>query len=74
MAMPFQDPVVNSSTKANQAVSREKVAWKVRPFPMRQVRLGEGPCKQAMEADRKYLHSFPPDRLLHTFRINAGIP
>jgi DUF1680 family protein len=41
---------------------------------MRQVRLGEGPCKQAMEADRKYLHSFPPDRLLHTFRINAGIP
>jgi hypothetical protein len=27
-----------------------------------------------MEADRQYLHSLPPDRLLHTFRINAGIP
>jgi DUF1680 family protein len=41
---------------------------------MKQVRLGEGPCKQAMEADRCYLHSLPPDRLLHTFRINAGFP
>ncbi len=41
---------------------------------MKQVRLGEGPCKVAMEADRRYLHSLPPDRLLHTFRINAGIP
>ncbi len=27
-----------------------------------------------MEADRKYLGSLPPDRLLHTFRISAGIP
>jgi DUF1680 family protein len=41
---------------------------------MQQVRLGEGPCKLAMEADRQYLRSLPPDRLLHTFRINAGIP
>ena len=53
---------------------REKVAWKARPFPMKQVRLGEGPCKAAMEADRQFLHSLPPDRLLHTFRINAGMP
>jgi len=41
---------------------------------MKQVRLGQGPCKIAMEADRQYLHSLPPDRLLHTFRVNAGIP
>jgi DUF1680 family protein len=27
-----------------------------------------------MKADRQYLRSLPPDRLLHTFRINAGIP
>jgi uncharacterized protein len=40
---------------------------------MKQVRLGHGPCTAAMEADRKYLHSLPPDRLLHTFRINAKI-
>ncbi len=73
-----QDPVVNTMVdpkkKDGKPVSREKVSWKVRPFPMKQVRLGEGPCKVAMEADRQYLHSLPPDRLLHTFRINAGIP
>ena len=69
-----QDPVVNTTTKDGKTVSREKVGWRVRPFPMKQVRLGDGPCKIAMEADRQYLHSLPPDRLLHTFRINAGIP
>jgi DUF1680 family protein len=74
LAGPFQDPVVNTVEKDGKTVGRDKVAWKVRPFPMRQVRLGDGPCKQAMEADRQYLHSLPPDRLLHTFRINAGIP
>jgi DUF1680 family protein len=70
---PFQDPVVNTVVKDGKTVSREKIAWRVRPFPMKQVRLGQGPCTQAMEADRKYLRSLPPDRLLHTFRINAGL-
>ena len=74
MAIPPQDPVVNTTQKDGKSVSREKVPWKVRPFPMKQVRLGEGSCRVAMEADRQYLHSLPPDRLLHTFRINAGLP
>ena len=68
-----QDPVVNAVPKDGKIISRDKVPWKVRPFPMKQVRLGQGPCTVAMEADRKYLHSLPPDRLLHTFRINAKI-
>ena len=68
-----QDPVVDTTQKAGKTVTREKVAWKAVPFPMKQVRLGDGPCKVAMEADRQYLHSLPPDRLLHTFRVNAGI-
>jgi DUF1680 family protein len=74
LAAAPQDPVVNTIQKDGKALSGEKVPWKVLPFPMKQVRLGEGPCKIAMEADRQYLHSLPPDRLLHTFRINAGIP
>jgi uncharacterized protein len=73
-ASPLQDPVVDAITKDGKPVSHEKIPWKVRPFPMKQVQLGEGPCKVAMEADRQYLHSLPPDRLLHTFRINAGLP
>src|SRR5258707_15697578 len=73
-ARPFQDPVVDPVQKDGKTISREKVPWKVHPFPLKQVRLGDGPCKVAMEADRKFLHSLPPDRLLHTFRLNAGIP
>ncbi len=71
---PPQDPVVNAIQKNGKTTNEEKVSWKVKPFPMTQVRLGKGPCKQAMEADLQYLRSLPPDRLLHTFRINAGFP
>lgn len=68
-----QDPVVNTTYKDGKPINREKVAWKAQPFPMKQVRLGKGPCTAAMEADQKFLHELPPDRLLHTFRLNAGI-
>jgi len=45
----------------------------VQPFGLEQVRLLPGPFRQAMELDRKYLLSLDPDRLLHNFRINAGL-
>jgi uncharacterized protein len=69
-----QDPVVDTLQSGGKSTGREKVAWKARPFPMKQVRLGNGPLKAAMEADQRFLDELPPDRLLHTFRINAGIP
>ena len=72
--VPVQDPVVDTTHKDGKPVSYEKVPWKARPFPMKQVKLGDGPCRVATEADRRYLHSLPPDRLLHTFRSNAGLP
>jgi uncharacterized protein len=74
LATPPQDPVLNTVQKDGKAVTREKVSWKLLPFPMKQVRLGEGSCKIAMEADRQYLHSLPPNRLVHTFRVTAGLP
>ena len=74
MAKHFPCLLYTSTQKAGKSVSHEKVPLKVRPFPLKQVRLGDGPCKVAMEADRRYLRSLPPDRLLHTFRINAAIP
>src|SRR5438094_448386 len=73
-AISPQDPVVNTTRKDGKPINRERVSWNAIPFPLQQVRLGEGPCKAAMEADRQYLRSLPPDRLLHTFRITAGIP
>ena len=44
------------------------------PFPLKQVRLLDGPFKHAMELDRRYLLSLDVDRLLHCFRVNAGLP
>jgi DUF1680 family protein len=51
-----------------------KVAFKARAFELSQVRLLDGPFKDAMERDRKYLLQLEPDRFLHTFRLNAGLP
>lgn len=69
----LQDPVLNAA-HGSQTASREKIAWQALPFPMKQVRLLPGPCQQAQEANRRYLHTLPVDRLAHTFRLTAGIP
>jgi len=50
-----------------------KAAFKAEAFDLSQVRLLDGPFKDAMERDRKYLHQLEPDRFLHTFRLNAGL-
>ena len=63
-----------NGNREERLLSLEKSAWKVKPFPTAQVRLRNGPFKEAMEANRRYLLSLPPDRLLHTFRLNAGLP
>jgi len=43
-------------------------------FNLKQVRLLDGPFKKAMELDRKYLYDLDSDRLLHMFRVTAGLP
>lgn len=52
----------------------DKVAPKARPFPLQDVRLLDGPFKQANVLDQQYLLSLDTDRLLHVFRLNAGLP
>jgi len=47
---------------------------KAYPFELRQVRLLEGPFRDAMLRDQKYLLGLEPDRLLHMFRMTAGLP
>ena len=60
------------------AVTRSEVApivaLQAEPFPLQNVRLLGGPFRRAMELDRTYLLSLEPDRLLYSFRINAGLP
>jgi DUF1680 family protein len=42
-------------------------------FGLREVRLGEGPFLAAQKLDEKYLLELEPDRMLHNFRVNAGL-
>lgn len=51
-----------------------KIALQAQPFDLRDVRLLDGPFRHAQELDRHYLLSLDPDRLLHAFRLNAGLP
>ncbi|HUL78642.1 MAG TPA: beta-L-arabinofuranosidase domain-containing protein [Vicinamibacteria bacterium] len=44
------------------------------PFPLRDVRILEGPFQEAQQRGLAYLLRLDPDRLLHTFRLNAGLP
>jgi DUF1680 family protein len=50
------------------------VPLKALPFDIEDVRLLPGPFRHAMELDAKYLLALDVDRLLHTFRTNAGLP
>jgi len=52
----------------------DKVAPKAVPFALGDVRLLDGPYRDAMVRDQQYLLSLDQDRLLHTFRVTAGLP
>lgn len=61
-------------TAQDVARGREKVTLIARPFPLTAVRLLDGPFKDAMLRDQAYLLELDQDRLLHTFRLTAGLP
>lgn len=51
-----------------------ETALKPQPFPLSDVRISAGPFRQAMDADQKYLDFLLADRMLHSFRVTAGLP
>jgi hypothetical protein len=52
----------------------EAITLPARPFELEQVRLLDGPFRDAQRRNRDYLLSLDPDRLLHMFRVTAGLP
>jgi uncharacterized protein len=74
LAYPGQDPIVDSEATGGESRKREQVKWKVEPFPLARVRLLDGPFKRQMEINQRWFLALPTDRLLHTFRLNAGLP
>src|SRR5207247_11300767 len=54
--------------------AKEAAPGKARPFSLKQVRLLSGSCYTLQDRNRVYLHTLDSDRLLHTFRLTAGLP
>ena len=49
------------------------VSLAAQPFSLTAVRLLDGPFKDAQQRDARYLLLLEPDRMLHNFRVNAGL-
>ena len=60
---------------AAQAGAAERVARppRLKAFDMADVTLGEGPFLHAQRMTEAYLLRLQPDRMLHNFRVNAGL-
>ncbi len=71
-----------SETKASEPLTYQSravriqlsIPFSVYAFDLRDVRVTAGPFRHAMEMNKRYLLSLDPDRLLHVFRSNAGLP
>src|ERR1051326_8486484 len=75
---------ITASTPATLA-TRHRPSWRLepsprtctplaRPFDLARVRLLPGPVFDAMLVNRRFLMAQDPDRLLHMFRVTAGLP
>jgi len=73
-AFSLENPRLIDNPGAPASAGHEVVAQQAEPFPMKNVRLLPGAFSAAAEVNRKYMKTLPPDRLLHTFRVTAGLP
>jgi DUF1680 family protein len=62
---PFAEPLT---------FARSDVRPRIRPFALNEVTLDAGPFRQAREWNRAYMMRLGNDRLLHSFRVTAGLP
>ncbi len=51
-----------------------KVPFAVSAFPLSAVKLAEGPLLARQRVHQAYMRSIDPERLLHNFRVTAGLP
>ena len=70
----IETPAYDVANKDLVHSSVEKIAWKAEPFSMTEVQLLPSPWKDMMQLNRSYLYSLPNERLVHNFRVTAGIP
>lgn len=74
LAAHLTAPEISHGDEDSKTKAANRVALKAYAFDLKEVRLLDGPFREAMLRDQKFLLSIDADRLLHTFRINAGLP
>ena len=73
-APAFSLNLSSGDSEVSKSLGREAVVAQAVPFPMKSVRLRPGVFSAAAESNRHYLKTLPPERLLHSFRLTAGLP
>ena len=63
----------SAAVPALRAQPQHPAALKVQPFALQHVRLLDGPFRTCQQANLQFLHDLESDRLLHTFRLTAGL-
>jgi hypothetical protein len=66
-------PPVPAAADLAEGKIQRAIAVQAQSFPLTEVRLLDGPFLRAQALDEKYLLQLEPDRLLHQFRVNAGL-
>jgi uncharacterized protein len=62
------------SQVVKKSIDAESSLVKARQFNLHDVRLLAGHLKERLDQNRKYLLSLDANRLVHNFRVNAGLP
>ncbi len=65
---------LGASTPLLAASATTRAQPRLRPFALSDVRLSAGPVRDALEVNCRALMALDPERLLHMFRITAGLP
>jgi uncharacterized protein len=74
-AGPLSARRVGAAASAPSRLSRKSSTASpvLQGFPLTDVRLLDGPFFEAQKRDESYLLKLEPDRMLHNFRVNAGL-
>ena len=70
----FAQDAVTDIPASNRPGGYEVEAGLIEPFPVTAVRLGPGPMLTMQQRNAGFLLSLPNERLLHMFRVTAGLP
>ncbi|NWF89576.1 MAG: glycoside hydrolase family 127 protein [Ignavibacteriaceae bacterium] len=71
----YLNSIVIPQTKLSQDKNfiQPKIPFIAKPFDIKDVRILDGEFKRAMDLNYRYLISMDVNRLLHNFKVNAGI-